>query len=67
MSDVHTRCATLPEMATALLAEHDGPVVLVGTSMGGILALEELAWQRAPQRVLAMALLGSTARAAHRR
>jgi len=61
VSDVHARCTALPEMAATLLAEHDGPLVLVGTSMGGILALE--AWQRAPQRVLAMALLGSTARA----
>jgi len=61
VSDVHARCTALPEMAATLLAEHDGPLVLVGTSMGGILALE--VWQQAPQRVLAMALLGSTARA----
>ncbi|MCK6491740.1 MAG: alpha/beta hydrolase, partial [Planctomycetes bacterium] len=51
VSDVHARCTALPEMAATLLAEHDGPLVLVGTSMGGILALE--VWQQAPQRVLA--------------
>ncbi len=61
VTDVHARHATLPEMAAALLAEHDGPLVLVGTSMGGILALEVL--RQAPQRVRALALLGSSARA----
>ena len=47
-------------MARAVLAEHDGPLVLVGTSMGGILALE--VFRKAPQRVAALALLGSSAR-----
>lgn len=60
VSDVHSRHATLPEMAAALLAEHPGPLRLVGTSMGGILALEVL--RQAPQRVAALALLGSSAR-----
>jgi len=61
VSDVHFRFDTLPEMAAALLAENPGRHVLIGTSMGGMLALE--AQRQAPQRVAAMALLGSTARA----
>lgn len=60
VTDVHSRHASLPAMATGLLAEHDGPLLLIGTSMGGILALE--VYRQAPQRVRAMALLGSTAR-----
>ena len=61
VTDVHSRYATLPEMAAALLVEHHGPLVLAGASMGGILALE--VWQQAPQRVAGLALLGSSARA----
>ena len=61
VTDVHFRFATLPEMAAALLAEAEpGPLVLVGTSMGGTLALE--VYRQAPARVAALALLGSTAR-----
>lgn len=60
VSQVHAEHPTLPEMAAALLAAHDGPLVLIGTSMGGILALEVM--RQAPQRVRAMALLGSSAR-----
>lgn len=60
VGDVHFRFDTLPQMAAALLAEHPGRPVLVGTSMGGMLAME--AARQAPQRVRAMALLGTTAR-----
>ena len=60
ISDMHTRCATLPAMAAALWAEHPGQQVLVGASMGGMLALEM--HRQAPERVAALALLGSTAR-----
>jgi pimeloyl-ACP methyl ester carboxylesterase len=60
ISDAHTRAATLPEMAQLLLAEHPGPHGLVGVSMGGMLALE--LHRQAPERVRAMALLGTTAR-----
>ncbi len=61
ISDVHSRCASLPEMARTLLAEHPGKHVLIGASMGGMLALEM--HRQAPQRVQALALLGTTARA----
>lgn len=60
VSDVHIRCATLPEMAATLLAERPGAHVLVGCSMGGMLALE--AARQAPERVRGIALLGTTAR-----
>jgi pimeloyl-ACP methyl ester carboxylesterase len=57
----HTQAPTLPAMATRLLAEHPGPLVLVGASMGGMLALE--AAPQAPARIAGLALLGSSARA----
>ncbi len=63
---VHTSLAhfhglTLEAMATRLLAEVPGPLVLVGASMGGMLALHATLAQ--PARVRGVALLGSTARA----
>lgn len=61
VSTVHERNADLPAMARALLAEFTGPLVLVGSSMGGMLALH--AHRQAPQRIAALALLSSTARA----
>ncbi|MCG3189122.1 MAG: putative aminoacrylate hydrolase RutD [Burkholderiaceae bacterium] len=61
VSDVHQRHGDLPSMARALLGEFTGPLVLVGSSMGGMLALH--AHREAPQRIVAMALLSSTARA----
>lgn len=61
VSEAHQRHATLPEMAHALLAEHDGPLVLVGSSMGGMLA--QHAHREAPQRIAGMALLSTSARA----
>ena len=60
VTDAHARASTLSGMAHILLAEHEGPLVLVGTSMGGILALE--VFRQAPHRVAALALLGSSAR-----
>lgn len=60
VSDAHTRASTLQEMAQLLLDEHPGPHGLVGVSMGGMLALE--LQRQAPERVRAMALLGTTAR-----
>lgn len=61
VSDVHFRHDSLPAMAVALLDECRGPLVLVGCSMGGMLALQAQAL--APRRVVALALLGSSARA----
>lgn len=61
VSDVHTRHPSLPEMAAALLAQTPGELLLCGTSMGGMLALEVL--RQAPQRVKALAVLASSARA----
>ena len=61
VSDVHFRFDSLPEMAAALLAEAPPGAVLVGSSMGGMLALE--AARQQPGRVRAIALLGSSARA----
>lgn len=60
VSSVQQRHATLPEMARALLAEHEGPLVLIGSSMGGMLA--QHAHREASQRIAGMALLSSSAR-----
>jgi pimeloyl-ACP methyl ester carboxylesterase len=60
VSDVQARFATLPQMAAALLAEQPGELLLCGTSMGGMLALELV--RQAPRRVQALALLASSAR-----
>ncbi len=60
VADAHTRCDTLPAMAATLLAEHPGPLVAVGVSMGGMVALEMA--RQAPQRLRGLALLGTTAR-----
>ena len=60
VSDVHFRFESLPLMAAALLDENPGRHVLIGASMGGRLALQ--AAHQAPERVQALALLGSTAR-----
>jgi pimeloyl-ACP methyl ester carboxylesterase len=61
VSDVHFRFDTLPQMAEALLAESPGRLVLVGASMGGMLAMQAQA--QAPERIAGIALLGTTARA----
>ena len=60
VTDVHMRHRSIPDMAQALLAECEGRLVLCGTSMGGMIAME--AARQAPQRVLALALLGTSAR-----
>lgn len=60
VSDVHFRFDSIAEMTAALLAERPGRHVLIGHSMGGMLALE--AARQAPQRVAGIALLGSSAR-----
>jgi pimeloyl-ACP methyl ester carboxylesterase len=60
VTGVHMRGALIPDMAAALLAEHAGPLALCGASMGGMIAME--AARQAPQRVIGLALLGTTAR-----
>jgi pimeloyl-ACP methyl ester carboxylesterase len=57
----HFEHDTLPAMADALLAAHPGPLLLAGTSMGGMVAMH--AALRAPGRVRGLALLGTSARA----
>lgn len=58
-SNAHARAGTLPEMARLLLQEQPGAHIFIGASMGGMLAME--LHRQAPQRVRAMALLGTTA------
>ena len=60
VTSVHSRFATITEMAAALLEEHPGELVLCGASMGGIVAME--AARLAPQRLRGLALLGTNAR-----
>lgn len=59
---VHSQSASLriEDMATAVLAAHSGPLLLCGASMGGMVAME--AARQAPERVVGLALLGTTAR-----
>ena len=40
VSDVHSRHASLTEMAASLLQEREGELILCGASMGGMLAME---------------------------
>jgi pimeloyl-ACP methyl ester carboxylesterase len=59
VSDAHMRHDRIDDMATAVLREHAGPLVLVGASMGGMVAME--AARQAPERVVGLALLGTNA------
>jgi len=59
-TNVHARHDTLEAMAGTLLAEHAGELILCGASMGGMLAMEVA--RQAPQRVIGLALLGTSAR-----
>jgi pimeloyl-ACP methyl ester carboxylesterase len=62
VSDVQQRCDSLPAMAAQLLRELPvGRHVLVGASMGGMVAMH--AALQAPERVAALGLLGTSARA----
>jgi len=61
VSDIHARHHSIEAMAEALLAEHAGPLVLAGASMGSMVALH--AALRAPDRVRGLALVGCSARA----
>ena len=59
VSDAHMRHDRIEGMAAAVLAEHDGPLVLCGASMGGMVAME--AARQAPDRIAGIALLGTIA------
>ncbi|ROZ79704.1 alpha/beta fold hydrolase [Ramlibacter sp. WS9] len=61
VADVHAQPhETIEAMAAALLVTHEGPLVLCGASMGGMIAME--AARQAPQRITGLALLGTSAR-----
>ena len=60
VSDAHARHASIEAMAAAVLAEHAGPLVLCGASMGGMVAME--AARQAPERMAGLALLGTNPR-----
>lgn len=60
VSDVHMRHERIEAMATALLGEHAGPLLLCGASMGGMIAMEVA--RQAPERIVGLALLGTNAR-----
>jgi pimeloyl-ACP methyl ester carboxylesterase len=59
VTDVHMHNDSIPAMATALLQQHPGPLVLCGASMGGMVAME--AARQAPERIAGLALLGTHA------
>jgi len=59
VTDVHTRASRIEDMAASLLAENDGPLILCGASMGGMVAME--AARQAPSRIAGLALLGTNA------
>jgi pimeloyl-ACP methyl ester carboxylesterase len=60
VTDVHARHGSIETMATALLREQSGELVLCGASMGAIVAMEVA--RQAPDRVRGLALLGTNAR-----
>lgn len=51
---------SLEAIAAQVLARHAGPLVLAGASMGGMIAMEAV--RQAPERILGLGLLGTTAR-----
>jgi len=59
VTDVHARHATVESMAAALLAQHEGDLILCGASMGGMIAMEVA--RQAHERVKGLALLGTSA------
>lgn len=59
-SDAHARHDRIEAMAAAVLREHTGPLLLVGASMGGMVAME--AARQAPERIAGLGLLGTNPR-----
>ncbi|HVZ44561.1 MAG TPA: alpha/beta hydrolase [Ramlibacter sp.] len=60
VTDVHSQHDSIEAMASALLAQHAGELVLCGASMGGMLAMQAV--REAPQRIRGIALLGTNPR-----
>jgi pimeloyl-ACP methyl ester carboxylesterase len=60
VTDAIARAVSIDAMAALLLAEHEGPLVLCGASMGGMVAMA--AARKAPERIAGLALLGTDAR-----
>lgn len=60
MAHAQSEALRIEDMAALLLAAHAGPLLLCGASMGGMVAME--AARQAPERVVGLALLGTTAR-----
>lgn len=61
VTDVHFRFPDIQSMARALLDEYPGDLVLCGTSMGCVIAIEAV--RQAPGRIRGLALLAANARA----
>ena len=59
VTDAIARADSIDGMARLLLQEHEGPLVVCGASMGGMVAMA--AARQAPERIAAMALLGTDA------
>lgn len=60
VADVHARHDRVEDMAAAVLAENDGPLILCGASLGGMIAMQ--AAHQAPERIVGLALLGTSPR-----
>lgn len=60
VTDVASRHDSIEDMATALLAEHPGKLILCGASMGGMVAMQ--AAHQGGDRIRGLALLGTNAR-----
>lgn len=58
VADVSRHHDTIEAMAAALLAQEDGPLLLAGASMGGMVAME--AARQSPGRIAGLALLGTS-------
>lgn len=60
MAHARPDAVRIEDMAAQVLADHAGPLLLCGASMGGMVAMEAV--RQAPERVAGLALLGTTAR-----
>lgn len=60
VSDTQLHNDSIEAMAAAVLRDSEGPLILCGASMGGMVAME--AARQAPQRIAGLALLGTSAR-----